>query len=255
MTRIRVLIVDDERLARVGLRRQLARFDDLDLIGECADGASAVEAIHALAPDLVFLDVKMPERDGFQVIQSVGPARMPAVVFLTAYEEHAIRAFEADAVDYLVKPVDPVRLEAAVRRVLRRLATGRSDDLPERLQALVERLTRGSASLDRIPVEDQGRFHLVDPGDVTWIEAAGNYVRLHTARRLFRLRATLDDMGRRLGDGFVRVSRSALVNRRMIETIEPFLKGSYVLALKGGAKVKSGRAFRAALAELLQRGG
>lgn len=254
MTPVRVLIVDDERLARVGLRRQLARFDELAVVGECSDGASAVDAIRSLAPDLVFLDVRMPERDGFQVIEAVGPARMPAVVFLTAYEEHAIRAFEADAVDYLVKPVDPVRLEAAVGRALRRLTPGRPDDLPDRLASLLRTLARAPATVERIPVEEQGRYHLVDPAEVTWVEAAGNYVRLHTSRRLYRLRSTLDDLDRRL-QGFVRVSRSALVNRQMIDTIEPFLKGSYVLALKGGAKVRSGRAFRAAVAELLERGG
>lgn len=253
---MRVLIVDDERLARRGIRRQLARFDGLEIVGESADGAAAVQAIGDLAPDLVILDVQMPELDGFQVIEAVGPGRMPAVIFMTAYDEHAIRAFEADAVDYLLKPVDPARVERAVARALRRLEGG-GGDLASRLEALLRRLDRppSDASVRRIPVEDRGRFHFVDPAEILWVEAAGNYVRLHTLDRIHRVRSTLEAMERRLGGRYLRVSRSAVVNRDAIEEVEPYIKGSFVLILTGGGKVRSARRYREVLLEFLGRSG
>ncbi len=253
---IRVLIVDDERLARAGVRRQLARFERLEVVGEAADGAAAVTAIRGLAPDLVFLDVQMPEQNGFQVIEAIGAGRMPAVIFLTAHDHYAIRAFDSDAVDYLLKPIDPARLEDAVGRALRRIESGKPDDLAERLGALLRRLDRGGDQQGQgglIPVEEGGRFRFVDPADVVWVEAAANYVRLHTARQTHLLRSTLDAVTERLGERFVRVSRSALVNRRAIESVEPFLKGSYMLALRGGAKVRSGPSYRSAVVALLGR--
>lgn len=253
MNPVRIVIVDDERLARVGLRRQLSRFPNLTVVGECGDGRAAVALIESAHPDLVFLDVRMPELDGFQVIEAIGPDRMPAVIFLTAYEEHALRAFDADAVDYLVKPVDPDRLDDAVRRALRRTARGPADELPARLEALLRHLNRPAAPPDRLAVEVEGRYHLIDPNELAWVEADGNYVRLHAARRTFRLRGTLDELERRLADRFLRVSRSALVNRSAIEAIEPFLKGSYVLFLKGGIRIRSGRSYRPTLLQLLDR--
>ncbi len=255
---IRVLIVDDERLARTGIRRQLGRFEQLDVVGECADGNAAVASIRELAPDLVILDVQMPERNGFQVIEAVGPERMPAVIFLTAHDQHAIRAFEADAVDYLLKPVDPARLESAVARAVRRLEAGNRDDLAARLDALLLRIDRvrpPDAEGWRIPVEEGGDFRFVDPADILWVEAAANYVRLHTARRTHLLRSTLDRLEERLGHRFIRVSRSALVNRQAVDVVEPFLKGSYVLVLKGGTRIRSGRSYRDNLAALLEREG
>jgi two-component system, LytTR family, response regulator len=254
---IRVLIVDDERLARTGIRRQLSQFGELEVVGECADGDAAVGAIQRLAPDLVILDVQMPERNGFQVIETVGPERMPAVIFLTAHDEHAIRAFEADAVDYLLKPVDPVRLQHAVARALRRLEAGTRDELASRLDALLHRLDRGRPSeleRSRIPVEEGGRFHFVDPAEILWVEAAANYVRLHTARGVHSLRSTLDSIEERLGRRFLRVSRSALVNRQAVDVVEPFLKGSFILVLKGGARIRSSRNYRHHLTALLERG-
>lgn len=254
---IRVLIVDDERLARTGIRRQLSQFGELEVVGECADGNAAVDAIEGLAPDLVILDVQMPERNGFQVIETVGPERMPAVIFLTAHDEHAIRAFEADAVDYLLKPVDPVRLQHAIARAIRRLEAGTRDELASRLDALLRRLDRGrppELEQSRIPVEEGGQFHFVDPAEILWVEAAANYVRLHTTRRVHSLRATLESIEERLGQRFLRVSRSALVNRQAVDVVEPFLKGSFILVLKGGARIRSSRSYRDNLTALLERG-
>jgi len=255
---IRVLLVDDERLARVGMRRLLDGYPDLEVVGECGDGAAAVSAIRALRPALVLLDVQMPAGDAFDVIAQVGPARMPAVIFVTAYDEHAIKAFEADAVDYLLKPVVPERLEVAVGRALRRLQVESDDDGAVKLETLLRRLRPASASAPvpgaegrRIPVEEDGRYHFVAPEDVTWVEAAGNYVRLHTPGRSHRVRGTLEAMQRKLGDAFLRVNRSTLVNRDAVDSVEHFVKGSYVLSLRSGVKVRSSRHYRSELARLL----
>jgi len=249
----RVLIVDDERLARTGLRRELARLDRIEVVGEASDGASAVEAIARLEPDLVFLDVQMPERDGFQVIEAVGPERMPAVIFLTAHDQYAIRAFEADAIDYLLKPIDPARLARAVERALTRLKSPDAGALATQLTSLLDRLGQGSAPERRIPVEHDGRFHFVPIDEIDWVEAAANYVRLYAGRRAHRVRSTLEQMERRLGPGFLRVSRSALVSERAVEMVEPFVKGSYVLLLRGGARVRTARSHRERIEALLDR--
>jgi len=249
----RVLIVDDERLARTGLRRELARLDRIEVVGEASDGASAVEAIARLGPDLVFLDVQMPERDGFQVIEAVGPERMPAVIFLTAHDQYAIRAFETDAIDYLLKPVDPVRLARAVERALTRLESPDAGALATQLTSLLDRLGQGGVPERRIPVEQDGRFHFVPIDEIDWVEAAGNYVRLHAGRRVHRVRSTLEQMERRLGPGFIRVSRSALVRERVVEMVEPFVKGSYALLLRGGARVRTARSHRDRIEALLDR--
>ena len=249
MTKLRVLIVDDERLARTGIRRQLERYPDLEIVGEASSGAQAIAGIRDLSPDLVFLDVQMPAGDAFHVIEEIGPARMPAVVFVTAYNEHAIRAFEADAVDYLLKPVDPDRLDAAVGRVLRRIGSGPSRDVARTLEAL---LGRFPSKAERIAVEEQGRYQFVAPEAVLWVEAADNYVRLHTSSGIKRLRSTLETIHQRLGPRFIRVGRSILVNRDAVESAEHFAKGSYVLFLRGGQKIRTSRHFREQVVVLLR---
>jgi two-component system LytT family response regulator len=249
---IRVLIADDERLARSGLRRQLGLVPELRIAGETADGASTVRAIRELRPDLVFLDVQMPGGDGFEVIRAVGPASMPAVVFVTAHDEHAIRAFEADAVDYLLKPVDPERLAAAVSRALRRVRAGPAAELVARLETLLSRVAGDAPPApDRIAVEVEGRYRFLEPTEIDWVEARGNYVALHAGGRSHRLRATLDAMERRLGGRFLRVGRSMLVNRDAIEAAEHFVKGSWVLFLRGGTRVRTSRHYRSRLDPLL----
>ncbi|MGE0554848.1 MAG: LytR/AlgR family response regulator transcription factor [Gemmatimonadales bacterium] len=250
----RVLIVDDERLARAGLRRELGRLEGIEVVGEAADGASAVDAIARFEPDLVFLDVQMPELDGFQVIAAVGPERMPSVIFLTAHDRYALRAFETDAIDYVLKPVDPARLARAVERALKRLQAPDPGALAAQLAGLLDRLGQARGEADRrIPVEHDGRFHFVPIEEIDWVEAAGNYVRLHTGRRVHRVRSTLEQIERRLGAGFLRVSRSALVGERAVELVEPFLKGSYVLLLRGGARVRTARSYRDRIEALLGR--
>ncbi len=253
---MRVLIVDDERLARAGIRQHLRRMPDVQVVAECASGDEAVRAIDEHHPDLVFLDVQMPGLDGFQVIERVGVDRMPAVIFVTAWDDYAVRAFEADAVDYLLKPFDDERFRDAFARASRRIELEQSGRLSARLESLLERLERPliadtSHNADRIPVTRGGRIVFLSPADIEWIEAAGNYARLHVRNETHLVRNSLETMERRLAPRFLRVRRSALVNREAIESVEPYAKGSWLLRLRAGAAVRTSRHYRANIAPLL----
>ncbi|WP_104023417.1 LytR/AlgR family response regulator transcription factor [Gemmatirosa kalamazoonensis] len=233
MTRptVRVVIVDDEPLARRGLRAHLARRTDVDVVGECASGSAAVAAIRALTPDVVLLDVQMPGMDGFGVVDAVGVA-MPVTVFVTAYDAHALRAFEAQALDYVLKPIDPARLARALDRAVQRVAERRAG-------------VRGESPLDRFLVRRAGRVVVVPADDVDWIEADGDYARLHVgaARHLVRetmgrLEATLDP--RR----FVRIHRSIIANVDRIAELRPHANREFVVVLRDGTRLKLSRSYR-----------
>jgi two-component system LytT family response regulator len=232
---VRVLVVDDEPLARRGLRAHLAKRADVAVVGECASGGAAVEAIRALAPELVLLDVQMPGVDGFGVIDAVGPEAMPVVVFVTAFDAHALRAFEAQALDYVLKPIDPARLARAVDRAVRRVAERRSAGGP----------AEPSAAPDRFLVRRGGRVVVVPVDDVDWIEADGDYARLHVGRErhlvretMARLEATLDP--RR----FVRIHRSVIANVTRIAELRPHANREYVVVLRDGTRLKLSRSYR-----------
>jgi two-component system LytT family response regulator len=241
---IRALVVDDEPHGRERVAMLLAGRSDVAVVGECADGRQAVRAIRELRPDLVFLDVQMPELDGFGVLEEVGPAEMPAVVFVTAYDAYAIRAFEVNALDYLLKPVDPERLATALERAAERVrlrAPGRAD---ERVVALLEGLERRRRYASRFVVRDQGAAFFLPAEQVEWIEAERNYVRLHAKGGAAHLiREPLKEVEARLDpERFVRVSRSAIVNLDAVERVEPWFRGEYVLILRDGARLTSSRA-------------
>src|SRR5262245_58879150 len=181
MEKIRALIVDDEPIARSGLRTLLASETDIEVVGECRNGREAIKAIRERAPDLVFLDVQMPKMSGFEVIAGLGAAKLPAVIFVTAYDQYAIRAFEIDALDYLLKPFDEERFQKTIERVKRHFQGGSVHELSERLAHLLARLDRAeSKPLERIVIKSAGRVFFVEVEEIDWIEAAGNYVRLHT---------------------------------------------------------------------------
>ncbi|MEP6572758.1 MAG: LytTR family DNA-binding domain-containing protein [Gemmatimonadota bacterium] len=251
---MKVLIADDEPLARLQLRRQLEAQPGVDLIVECANGLAAAALIAKDPPDLVFLDIRMPGLDGFGVIERVGAARMPPVVFVTAHDDHAIDAFEVGALDYLLKPFDADRFHDAFSRAARRMALERGPAISDRLVSLLATLgqseTRSSPAAERIPVNEGGRVCFVEPAAVEWAEAAGNYVRLHAGPRNHLLRHTLEAMHVRLGPRFLRVRRTALVNRDAVESAEPYGKGSWVLALRGGGRIVTSRHYRPHLAPL-----
>jgi two-component system LytT family response regulator len=251
---MRVLIADDEELARTGIRQLLATRPDAEVVAECANGIETVAAIADHAPDLVFLDVQMPGFDGFEVIEQVGGDAMPPVIFVTAYDSHALRAFETHAVDYLLKPIDPDRFRTALERAATRIAGTRlvTGD-GTKLAALLDSVGP-EAPLEQIAVKHEGRISFVKVDAIDWIEATGNYVTLHVGSATHLVRHTLERLARRLGSRhFIRIRRDALVRLAAIKTLEPYLKGSYVILLRDGGKLLSSRSFAARLKELLAR--
>jgi two-component system, LytTR family, response regulator len=244
---IRVLIVDDEPIARRGIRQQLRGEADLEVIGEYGDGAAAIDAITGLAPDLVFLDIQMPEVGGFDVVEAIGVARMPAVVFVTAYDEHALRAFDVHAVDYVLKPIDRHRFRTAVERARQRLAHAPAQ-LDRRIAAALGELGRPAHDYaKRLAIKGDGRVILVDVDEVDRLEAAGNYVEVHSGARQHLVRETMASLEARLDPArFVRVSRSSIVNATLVRELQPMFNGDFVVVLRDGTKVAGSRRYRAA---------
>ena len=250
---IRALIVDDEPLARERMRSLLGGETDVEVVGEAKDGVEAVETILGQSPDLVFLDVQMPKLDGFEVIQTVGAERMPAVVFVTAYDQHALRAFEVQALDYLLKPFDQERFQGALKRVRRQLDSQETGDIGRRLLALVRDLRSERPSrTDRLVVKSGGRLFFLRADEIDWIEAAGNYVRLHVGTDGHLLRETMNSIEARLNpDIFFRVHRSHIVNIERIKELQPWFNGEYVVVLQNGARLTLSRGYREKLQERL----
>ena len=249
---VRVVIADDEPLVRERLRMLLAPQPGYTVVAECADGAQTVEVISREQPDLLFLDVQMPELDGFEVLEVVPPRERPAVIFVTAYDDYALRAFEVNAVDYLLKPVEPGRFAEALQRAQER-RQGASAEAEQALRSLLSeyRARRGRAT--RLVVRDGSRVTFVSTSEVEWIDSAGNYARLHTTAGEHLLRETLKSLEARLDpERFVRVHRSAIVNVERIVSLEPYFHGEYVLILKGGARLTSSRSHSARLRALLR---
>jgi len=244
MQKIRALIVDDEPLARERLRTLLAAERDVRVEGECADGDEAVAAIRATAPDLVFLDVQMPGTGGFEVIREVGAERMPFVVFATAYDAFALRAFEVGALDYLLKPFDEERVRTAMERVRERIASG-GPRLDDGVLALLRGLHAPGAFPERLTVRTGTRYVVVPVADVDWIQAEDNYVRLHVGAATHLMRETLAAMERTLDPRrFVRVHRSTIVNVDRVRSIESWGLGEFLLVLHDGAKLQTSRGYR-----------
>ena len=238
------LVVDDEPIARHAVVRLLREDPDIEVAGECGDGVSAVAAIRDLSPDLVFLDIQMPAITGLDVVATIGAARMPATIFVTAYEQFAVRAFEANAVDYLVKPFSRERFAETLRRAKQRLATARgadADTTARILQALAS-LQQRDAYLERLPVREDERVVLVDVDDIVWIKASGNTVRLHLADRVHDLRETMSALAARLDPRrFARVHRSAIINIRRVKDIHPWFNGYHVVTMDTGQQLRMSR--------------
>jgi two-component system LytT family response regulator len=233
--KIRALIVDDEPLARERVRLLLGEEADVEVIGECEDGFKAVDQIQAAKPDLLFLDVQMPEMDGFEVLRQVPRALLPVVIFTTAYDQHALQAFEVNALDYLLKPFKPDRFKDAVQRARARLE--KSSDDPE-VKALLSQLHSAVKGGGRIFVRSSERILFLKPGEIDRVEAAGNYVILHSGKEQHILRETISAMEVRLAlAGFMRISRSVIVNLACIREVQPAGSGRYSLLLKNGSRV------------------
>lgn len=250
MKPIRTLIVDDEVHARRGLRTLLAERPDVEVVGEAADGDDAVAAIRKLKPDLVLLDVEMPGRSGIEVVQAVGVADMPAVVFITAYDQYAVAAFEAHALDYLLKPFTDERFDAAMQRARRLLSEREQGGLAERLAALVE--TRASGRFDRFTVRvgDGQRVYRID--EIDWIEADEYYVKLHVGDAVHMIRQTMAAFEELLpADRFVRIHRATIVNLERVVALEPLFQGDCTVVLRDGTRLRMSRRRREALGSRL----
>jgi two-component system LytT family response regulator len=243
---IRVVIADDEPPARAKLRRFVAEEPGFEVAAEAADGPGAVEAIRGARPDLVFLDVQMPGLSGFEVVEEIGVRRMPAVVFVTAFDEHALRAFEVRALDYLLKPFSPARFRDVVERVRERVARGGDPGRAERLGELTREVVERPKTLRRLLVQAGGRAKLLAVGEIDRIESERNYVRLHAPGGPYLLRGGIGALEARLDpDAFLRVSRSDIVRLDAVAELHPWFHGDYRVVMKDGATLTWSRRYRA----------
>jgi two-component system LytT family response regulator len=256
MTRLRALIVDDEPLARERVRTLLAAEPDVETVGECSDGAEAVAAIERLAPDLVLLDVQMPEVDGFEVLQAIPAGRLPAVIFITAYDRYALKAFEVHALDYLLKPFDRERFGLALDRARAQFARGgTSEPVAQRLLELLEHLRAERQHARRLVVRESGRVFFLDVAEIDWVEAVGNYARLHVGKRSHLLRETMKVLEGRLDpERFVRVHRSSIVNVERIRLVETTRRGDHGVVLVDGTHLAASRGYAERLRVLMAGG-
>ena len=264
--KIRVAIVDDEELARERMRALLSEHKDIEVVAECADGAEALRAIDDTNPDLVFLDVQMPNVDGFEVVEALergiepsdkpgNGAKPPAIVFVTAHDDHALKAFEIHALDFLLKPFDASRFEKTLSRARRHLHQSR-DSVDARLLALLEDLRterRGQRHSDRLIVKSGGRVFFLRTEEIDWVEAAGNYVRLHARNEAHLLRESMKNMEARLDPNtFVRIHRSAIVNIDRVKELEPWFHGEYIVIMRDGTRLTASRVYSDRLSALIE---
>jgi len=250
--RIRTLIVDDEPLARRNLRVLLERDPQIEILEECRNGREAVKAINTLSPDLIFLDIQMPEMDGFDVLARVGPEHIHAIIFVTAFDQYALKAFDVHALDYLLKPFDDERFARALERAKSQIAAREINQLSGRLLALLEeRETERKGSkreeryLTRLMIKAASRVMLLKVDEIDFIEADGNYAKLHTGRKTHLLREKMNDLEGRLDPAkFVRIHRSIIVNLERIKEMHPHFNGDYVVVLEDGRQLKLSRTRR-----------
>jgi two-component system LytT family response regulator len=243
--KIRAVIVDDELLARKFIRRMLKHEPNWELVGEASNGNEAVETIRTHKPDIVFLDVQMPEMDGFAVLEKVGLGQLPDIVFTTAYESYAIRAFELHALDYLLKPFDQQRFRDAIRHAEERLHFRQQEDGRRQIGALLERINSKQPYLERFIIKADGRITFLNTCEIDWIEADDKYVHLHTGKGARMVRQTLTAMEAQLDPArFVRIHRSAMVNVERIKELQPLFNGEYSLHLEDKTKLTLSRTYK-----------
>jgi two-component system LytT family response regulator len=250
--KIRCLIVDDEPLAREKLRGMLKKHSEIEIIGECANGKEAVATIQKENPDLLFLDIQMPEMDGFGVLKAVSSQTLPRVIFVTAYDKYALRAFEVYALDYLLKPFDRERFDKALQRARLEIHRDRGGDTNQRILALLEEIKHKPKHLERIVIKSNGRIFFLKSEESDWIEAEGNYVRIHTGKESYLIRETITSLESQLNPKkFLRIHRSTIVNIDRIKELQPWFHGDYRILLKDGTQLTMSRSYREKLHELL----
>lgn len=242
--KLKAIIVDDEPLARERIRTLLAAENDVEVVAECASGPEAVTAVREHSPDVLFLDVQMPEMDGFEVLRALGTP-LPLVIFVTAFDEHAVRAFEAQALDYLLKPFKPARFRTALARAREQLARRQPDEITRQLLGLLETRTGKTNYLSRIAVRDRERVRFVKASEIDWLEASGNYVILHAGRENHVVRETLTALESQLSPReFLRLSRSAIVNLDRVQQVEPTFNDEHIVVLTDGSRLPLTRGVR-----------
>lgn len=255
--KIRTVIADDEELALRGLRALSRRCEDLELVCECRNGRETVDAIQRHRPDLVFLDVQMPGKTGFDVINAIEDGQRPHIVFVTAYDKFALRAFEVHALDYLLKPVNEERFDAALARVRKAMSHATDDATFQRVRQGAEKLQTGTAAAtasiaDRLPIKVNGRIIVIRLAEIDWIEADGDYVSVHVGNKAWLMRETIAALELRLApSGFARIHRSALVNTERVKELRPRDKGEYIVVLDDGTELKLTRNYRASVERLV----
>ncbi len=253
---IRTLITDDEPLARDRIKRYLRDENDIAVIGECGNGADAVAFIKKERPDLVFLDIQMPEKTGFDVVRTLKPNELPTIIFVTAYDQYALQAFEVHAIDYLLKPFTRDRIKRAVERARQHVEIRqRSDASDDRIAALIAGLRSERKYLERLMVKTNGRVVFVKTKDIYWIEASGNYLKLHVGRESHMIRETMSSVEAKLDpERFLRIHRSAVVNLDRIKELHPMFSGDHAVILHNGTELTLSRNFRDRFNELFDIG-
>lgn len=243
---IKTLIVDDEPLARARIRRFLASEKDVEIVGEAGDGGAAVEEVKRLKPDLMFLDIEMPETAGLEVVEQLSDDHLPVVIFVTAYDRYAIQAFDVHAIDYLLKPYTRERFGRALDRARKQLTTASRSEFDQRLMSLLEHASGGEQRhLQRLMIKSSGRIYFIKTDEVDWIGAEGNYVNLHVGRETHLLRETMSHLSSRLDpEKFVRIHRSTIVNIDRVKELQPLFSGDYVAILRDGTQLNLSRAYR-----------
>lgn len=262
---LRVLVVDDEPAARRGIKLLLESASAVNVVGEAGDGPEAVRQIEVLEPDIVFLDVQMPGYDGFEVMKRVAATQLPAVIFVTAYDEHALRAFDVSAVDYLLKPYEDSRFNAALARAAEEVRRRRAGDLGARLERLIAALERSPSTppapeaacpgglADRILIKSSGELHFLKTEEIDWIEAEGDYMKFHAGGRAHLLRETMARLESRLDPRrFIRIHRSTIVNVDRVRKMSPSFAGEYAVVLNDGTKLRLSRGYQDRLQEILR---
>ncbi|KAA3620129.1 MAG: DNA-binding response regulator [Calditrichaeota bacterium] len=245
MDKIKIAIIDDEPLARKKIANYLQKIEDMEIVGEFANGKETLLHLPSLQPDVVFLDIQMPEIDGFEVLQNLTMDILPIVIFVTAYDQYAISAFEHHALDYLLKPFDLERFEKTLRRIREQLAQKTGAELTQRLQQLVGEIQRQPRFLERVMLKSGSDIYLLKLSDVDWIEAAGNYLNLHVGRKAHLLRETMTNIEKKLDPAvFVRIHRSQIVNIERIKKLQSDWHGDYIILLETGQQLTLTRTYR-----------
>ncbi len=259
MTKIRTIIIDDEPLAREGIRMLLTSDSHFEIVGECTNGKEAITAIKKNKPDLIFLDVQMPEINGLGVLRALPANQLPLVVFVTAFDKFAIDAFDAHALDYVLKPVNPVRFAKTLARIRKRFSEQEVSQISQKLVDLLHSGKRDSigatadtAYLNRFSIKTGDTIHFVDVVDVDWLEAEDYYVKLHVAKHSHLIRETLSNLEKQLDPAaFIRIHRSTIVNASRIKELKQHFRGEYFVILKDGTKLKLSRSYRNSVARIL----